>query len=34
MYYLLLDEVQKLGASESVLNRFLRNSKLIDTTTE
>ena len=34
MYYLLLDEVQKLGAFESVLNGFLRNSKLIDTTTE
>ena len=29
MYYLLLDEVQKLGAFESVLNGFLRNSKLI-----
>ena len=34
MYYLLLDEVQMLGAFESVLNGFLRNSKLIDTTTE
>ena len=28
MYYLLLDEVQKLGAFESVLNGFLRNSNV------
>ena len=28
MHYLLLDEVQKLGAFESVLNGFLRNSNL------
>ena len=28
MYYLLLDEVQKLGAFESVLNGFLRKDNL------
>ena len=28
MYYLLLDEVQKLGAFESVLNGFLRRENL------
>ena len=28
MYYLLLDEVQKLGAFESVLNGFLRKSNI------